>query len=82
MAWLEITLKTAADTVEDMAAALTAGGFPELVIEDQNQIEDCREQNRAKLLQRENRRKVYRRILCIIYRRIRLSFRVFFQIAN
>ncbi len=47
MAWLEITLKTAADTVEDMAAALTAGGFPELVIEDQNQIEDFLEQNRA-----------------------------------
>ena len=25
MAWLEITVQTAADTVEDMAAALTAG---------------------------------------------------------
>ena len=47
MAWLEITVKTAADTVDDMAAALTAGGFPELVIEDQNQIEDFLEQNRA-----------------------------------
>ena len=47
MAWLEITVKTAADTVEDMAAALTAGGFPELVIEDQTQIEDFLEQNRA-----------------------------------
>ena len=47
MAWLEITVQTAADTVEDMAAALTAGGFPELVIEDQNQIEDFLEQNRA-----------------------------------
>ena len=47
MAWLEITVKTAADTVEDMAAELTAGGFPELVIEDQTQIEDFLEQNRA-----------------------------------
>ena len=47
MAWLEITVKTAADTVDDMVAALTAGGFPELVIEDQNQIEDFLEQNRA-----------------------------------
>ena len=47
MAWLEITVNTAADTVEDVAAALTAGGFPELVIEDQNQIEDFLEQNRA-----------------------------------
>ena len=39
MAWLEIIVKTAADTVEDMAAALTAGGFPELVIEDQAEFE-------------------------------------------
>ena len=47
MAWLEITVKTASAGVEAAAAALTAGGFADLVIEDQAQFEDFLEQNRA-----------------------------------
>ena len=47
MAWLEITVDTAASGVDAAAAALTAGGFADLVIEDQNQFEDFLEQNRA-----------------------------------
>ncbi len=47
MAWLEITVKTAPEGVEAAAAALTAGGFDDLVIEDQTQFEDFLEQNRA-----------------------------------
>ena len=40
MAWLEITLHTTANSIDETAAMLTAAGFPELVIEDQNQFED------------------------------------------
>jgi len=47
MAWLEITINTAPDSVEDTAAALTAGGFADLVIEDQQEFETFLEQNRA-----------------------------------
>ena len=47
MAWLEITVKTAATGADEAAAALTAGGFSDLVIEDQDQFEDFLEQNRA-----------------------------------
>lgn len=47
MAWLEITIHTTAGSVEDTAAALTAAGFAELMIEDQSQFEDFLEQNRA-----------------------------------
>lgn len=47
MAWLEITVETAATGVEDAAALLTAGGFSELVIEDQDQFEAFLEENRA-----------------------------------
>ncbi len=47
MAWLEITVKTAATGVEAAAAALTAGGFADLVIEDQGQFETFLEENRA-----------------------------------
>lgn len=47
MAWLEITIHTTADSVEETAAALTAAGFAELIIEDQSQFEDFLEQNRA-----------------------------------
>lgn len=47
MAWLEITVNTASTGVEDAAAALTAAGFSDLVIEDQNQFEDFLDQNRA-----------------------------------
>ena len=46
MAWLEITVNTAAADIEAVAAKLTAGGFADLVIEDQNEFEDFLEQNR------------------------------------
>ena len=47
MAWLEITLETTPGGVSDAVAALTAAGFSELVIEDQQELEDFLEQNRA-----------------------------------
>ena len=47
MAWLEITLHTTADSIDDTAAMLTAAGFQELVLEDQSQFEDFLEENRA-----------------------------------
>lgn len=47
MAWLEITVNTAPDTIEDVAAALTAGGFSDLLIEDQAEFSDFLDQNRA-----------------------------------
>ena len=47
MAWLEITVNTASDTVEDVAARLTARGFPDLVIEDEAEFESFLEENRA-----------------------------------
>ncbi len=47
MAWLEITVQTSADSIDDTAAMLTAAGFQELVLEDQTQFEDFLEENRA-----------------------------------
>ena len=47
MAWLEITINTASDTVEDVAAQLTARGYSDLVIEDQAEFEEFLEENRA-----------------------------------
>ena len=47
MAWLEITVNTAADTVDTVAAQLTARGFSDLVIEDQSEFETFLEENRA-----------------------------------
>ena len=47
MAWLEITVNTAGADSEDTAAALTAAGFSDLVLEDQQEFEDFLEQNRA-----------------------------------
>ena len=47
MAWLEITIHTTADSIEDTAAFLTAAGFQELVLEDQTQFEDFLQQNKA-----------------------------------
>ncbi len=47
MSWLEITLDTASQSIEDVAAALTAGGFADLVIEDQQEFESFLDQNRA-----------------------------------
>ena len=46
MAWLEYTINTASEHIEAVAARLTAGGFADLVIEDQNEFEDFLEQNR------------------------------------
>ena len=47
MAWLEITINTAQKSVDEIAAVLTANGFSDLLIEDQDQFEDFLEQNRA-----------------------------------
>ena len=47
MAWLEITINTAHSSVDEIAATLTAHGFSDLLIEDQDQFEDFLEQNRA-----------------------------------
>ena len=47
MTYLEITVTTTARNIEATAAALTAGGFSELVIEDQNEFESFLEENRA-----------------------------------
>ncbi len=47
MAWLEIVVKTGKMDTEEAAAILTAGGFSDLVIEDQSQFEDFLDKNRA-----------------------------------
>ena len=47
MAWLEITLETAAHKCGAVANALTARGFADLVIEDQEEFETFLEENRA-----------------------------------
>lgn len=47
MAWLEITIDTASKKVESVAAALTARGFSDLVIEDQQEFETFLDENRA-----------------------------------
>ena len=47
MAWLEITVHTTSDSIDETAGMLTAAGFQELVLEDQAQFEDFLEQNRA-----------------------------------
>ena len=47
MAWLELTVSTLPGTIEDVAAALTAGGFSDLVLEDQGEFENFLEDNRA-----------------------------------
>ena len=47
MAWLEITLKTTAKNIDSAVTALTAHGFPELVIEDQAEFETFLDENRA-----------------------------------
>ena len=46
MAWLEITLQTAGENIDAAAAALTAAGFSDLVIEDQQEFETFLEGNR------------------------------------
>lgn len=47
MAWLEITIDTAAETCSAVATVLTARGFSDLVIEDQEEFETFLEENRA-----------------------------------
>ena len=45
MAWLEITITTQGETMEAAAAALTAGGFSDLLMEDQQEFECFLEEN-------------------------------------
>ena len=47
MAWLEITIDTTPQNIDDTTAFLTAGGFSDLVIEDQAEFETFLDQNRA-----------------------------------
>lgn len=47
MAWLELTIKTASAGIAEVAAALTAQGFDDLVLEDQEEFETFLEQNRG-----------------------------------
>ena len=47
MAWLEITIETDTGRIEAAAAALTAQGFSELVMEDQQEFETFLDENRA-----------------------------------
>ncbi len=47
MAWLELTIATASDRIAQAAAALTAAGFADLVLEDQAEFEEFLEENRA-----------------------------------
>ena len=47
MPWLEITVDTLPETIDAAAAALTAGGFADLVMEDQQEFESFLDQNRA-----------------------------------
>ncbi len=46
MAWLEITINTTPSRIDFAATNLTAGGFADLVIEDQEEFESFLEQNR------------------------------------
>ena len=47
MAWLEITIDTVSDKMNSVVTALTAKGFSDLVIEDQEEFETFLEENRA-----------------------------------
>ena len=47
MNWLEITVNTASTGIDALAAALTAGGFDDLVLEDQEEFSTFLDQNRA-----------------------------------
>ena len=47
MAWLEITIDTVSDKIGSVVTALTANGFADLVIEDQEEFETFLEENRA-----------------------------------
>lgn len=47
MSWLEITVTTAPTGIDKVATELTARGFADLVLEDQQELEGFLEQNRA-----------------------------------
>ena len=47
MAWLEITIDTVSDKIDNVVTALTAKGFADLVIEDQEEFETFLDENRA-----------------------------------
>ena len=47
MAWLEITIDTAAEKTDSVVTVLTAKGFSDLVIEDQEEFETFLEENKA-----------------------------------
>ena len=47
MDWLELTITTAPAGISAVADALTAEGFDDLLLEDQTELEDFLEQNRA-----------------------------------
>ena len=47
MAWLEITIDTTAEKINSVVTVLTAKGFSDLVIEDQQEFESFLEDNRA-----------------------------------
>ena len=47
MAWLEITIDTTAEKIDHVVTNLTARGFSDLVIEDQEEFETFLEENRA-----------------------------------
>ena len=47
MAWLEITIDTVSDKIDNVVTALTAKGFSDLVIEDQEEFETFLDENRA-----------------------------------
>ena len=46
MAWLEFIIDTTAAKIDAVATALTAGGFSDLVLEDETEFEDFLDQNR------------------------------------
>ena len=47
MAWLEITVNTAPETIDKVCTALTGAGFDDLLIEDQQEFETFLDQNKA-----------------------------------
>ena len=47
MAWLEITIDTASEKIDAVVTRLTAKGFSDLVIEDQEEFETFLDENRA-----------------------------------
>ena len=47
MTYWEITVKTTPQSIEPLAAVLTQGGFDDLVLEDQQELESFLDQNKA-----------------------------------